>query len=135
MEAGPLPLFLQGALPLFEQPLLQDHPRLPSSGAQRFLSLPEPAVAMAGHKCLEKMLSGQKEINHVGCCLVEAPTPEVLADYKRSGLRPPGALVQFTMAPHEPNAESLLHAMFALHCEELAASSFFTRLRLLRQWF
>ena len=119
MEAGPLPLSLQDALPLLEQPMLQDHARRPSSRAQRFLSLSEPAVAMAGHKCLEKMLAAQKEINHGGDGLADAPTPEVLAHYKRSSLRPPGAAAPFIMAPHEPNAESLLHAMFAGHCEEL----------------
>ena len=57
------------------------------------------------------MLSGQKEINHGGGGLLEAPTPEVLAEYKRSGLRPTGAAAPFTMAPHEPNAESLLNAL------------------------
>ena len=70
------------SLPLLEQPLLQGHSRRPST-AQRSLSLPEPAVTMAGHKCLEKMLSGQKEINHGGVGLVDAPTPEVLTEYRR----------------------------------------------------
>ena len=72
MEAGPLPLSLQGTLPLLEQPLLQDHTRRPSSGAQHFLSLPEPSVL--GHKCWEKMLASQKQINHGGDILLEAPT-------------------------------------------------------------
>ena len=76
---------------------------------------------MAGHKCLEKMLSGQKEINHGGGGLADAPTPEVLTEYRRSGLKLPTARNPFSLALHEPNAESLLHAMFALHCEELAA--------------
>ena len=74
MQTGLPSLSLQGSvpLPLLEQPLLQDHGRLPST-PQRSLSLPAPAVAMAGHKCLEKMLTGQKEINHSGGGLLEAP--------------------------------------------------------------
>ena len=122
MQTGLPSLSLQGSvnLPLLEQPLLQGHSRRPST-AQRSLSLPEPAVTMAGHKCLEKMLSGQKEINHGGGGLVDAPTPEVLTEYRRSGLKLPTARNLFSLAPHEPSAESLLHAMFDLHCEELAA--------------
>jgi len=76
---------------------------------------------MAGHKCLEKMLSGQKEINNGGGGLVDAPTPEVLKAYKHEGLKLPTTRNPFSLAPHEPSAESLLHAMFDIHCEELAA--------------
>ena len=83
MQTGLPSLYLQGSvpLPLLEQPLLQDHSRRPST-AQRSLSLPAPAVAMAGHKCLEKMLTGEKEINHGGGGLADAPTLEVLTDYE-----------------------------------------------------
>ena len=122
MQTGLPSLSLQGSvpLPLLEQPLLQDHSRRPST-AQRSLSLSEPTVTMAGHRCLEKMLSGQKEINHGGGGLADAPTPEVLTEYRRSGLKLPTARNSFSLAPHEPNAESLLHALFTGHCEELAA--------------